>query len=55
MERVGAAHASSREVRYTERLANEHWTAVYLQRNPKWTGEGIVVDRRSKQRFGFAA
>ncbi|WP_420628054.1 ribonuclease catalytic domain-containing protein [Candidatus Leptofilum sp.] len=49
MERVGAAYAVSGDIRYAERLSNGHWTAVYLQRNPEWTGEGIVIDRRGKR------
>lgn len=49
MERVGAAYAVSGDVRYAERLSNAHWTAVYLLRQPDWTGEGIVVDRRGKR------
>ncbi|MCP5100001.1 MAG: RNB domain-containing ribonuclease [Chloroflexi bacterium] len=49
MERVGAADAISRDVRQAERLSNHHWTLVYLQQNPEWKGEGVVVDRRGKQ------
>jgi exoribonuclease-2 len=49
MERVGAAYAVSGDVRYAERLSNEHWTAVYLLQHPQWTGKGIVVDRRGKR------
>jgi exoribonuclease-2 len=49
MERVGAAYAVSGDVRYAERLSNAHWTAVYLLHRPKWTGEGVVVDRRGKR------
>lgn len=49
MERVGAAYAASGDMRYAERLSNQHWTAVYLLRQPGWTGEGIVVDRRGKR------
>ncbi len=46
MERVGAASAVSGSVRYVERQANAHWTVVYLEQNPDWSGEGIVIDRR---------
>lgn len=45
MERVGAAEAIRDDVRYVERLANEHWTLVYLLQNPTWQGEGIVVEQ----------
>ncbi|MCB9007976.1 MAG: RNB domain-containing ribonuclease [Ardenticatenaceae bacterium] len=51
MERVGAAHAVSRDVRYAERLSNAHWTAVFLLRRPEWAGEGIVIDHRGKRDF----
>jgi exoribonuclease-2 len=33
-------------VRQVERQANAHWTLVYLQQNPSWTGEGVIVDKR---------
>ena len=46
MERVGAADAVSGLVRQVERQANAHWTLVYLEQNPDWTGEGVIVDRR---------
>ena len=49
MERVGAADAVSGAVRQAERLSNHHWTLVYLQQNPDWQGEGIVVEKRGKQ------
>jgi exoribonuclease-2 len=45
LERVGAAEAVRGDVRYVERLANEHWTLVYLQQHPGWQGEGIVVEQ----------
>lgn len=49
--RVGAAEAVASSVRQTERLANKHWTLVYLRQNPGWRGEGVLVDdtgRRSR-------
>ena len=49
MERVGAAEAISGSARYAERRSNTHWTLVYLQQNPDWLGEGVVVDRRGKR------
>jgi exoribonuclease-2 len=49
MARVGAAYAVSGDVRYVERLSNQHWTAVYLLRQPEWSGEGVVIDRRGKR------
>jgi exoribonuclease-2 len=44
-ERVGAAEAVRGDVRYAERLANEHWTLVYLLQNPDWTGRAVVVEK----------
>ncbi len=44
LERVGAAEAMAGSVRQTERLANKHWTLVYLQRQPEWQGEAVVVE-----------
>lgn len=44
-ERIGAAQAVRGDVRYAERLANEHWTLVYLLQNPEWQGTGVVVEQ----------
>ena len=49
LERVGAAEAVSGSIRSAERRSNRHWTLVYLQQNPDWQGEGIIVDRRGPQ------
>ena len=49
MERVGAADAVTGGARWAERRSNTHWTLVYLQQNPEWQGEGVVVDHRGKR------
>lgn len=49
MERVGAAEAITGAARWAERRSNTHWTLVYLQQNPDWQGEGVVVDYRGKR------
>jgi exoribonuclease-2 len=49
MERVGAAEAITGSARWAERRSNTHWTLVYLQQNPGWSGEGVVVDHRGKR------
>jgi exoribonuclease-2 len=49
IERIGAAEAIRKDVRWAERQSNEHWVLVYLLQNPGWVGEGIVVDRRGRQ------
>lgn len=45
MERMAEASLSMRAIRTAERLANKHWTLVYLRQQPDWQGEGIVVDK----------
>ena len=49
IERIGAAEAIRKDVRWAERQSNEHWVLVYLLQNPGWVGEGLVVDRRGRQ------
>jgi exoribonuclease-2 len=49
MARVGAAEAVTGSARWAERRSNTHWTLVYLQQNPDWQGEGVVVDHRGKR------
>jgi exoribonuclease-2 len=48
IERVGAAAAVTGGIRQAERLANKHWTLVYLLNQPAWRGEGILVDKRNR-------
>ncbi len=48
-ERVGAAEAVRGDLRYGERISNEHWTLVYLLQNPGWQGQGIVVEQYGKR------
>lgn len=45
VERVGAAEAIGGAVRRAEALARQHWTIVYLQQHPDWSGEGVVVEK----------
>ena len=49
LERIGAAEAVTGSVRQAERLSNKHWTLVYLQQNPGWRGQGILVDKRNRR------
>jgi len=44
--RVGAAEMAAQGVRRAERLSREHWTLAYLQQNPDWRGEGVLVEKR---------
>lgn len=45
IERVGAAEVAAGAVRRAEQLARQHWTIVYLQQQPGWRGEGVVVEK----------
>lgn len=45
LERVGAAEAVSSAVRRAEQLARQHWTIVYLQQQPGWSGQGVIVEK----------
>jgi len=47
LDRISQAEAVSGSTRQVERLSNKHWTLVYLQQKPDWSGEGILVERRS--------
>ncbi len=46
---VGEADQSGITVRRTERLSNQHWKLVWLQRNPGWRGEGVVVEQGERR------
>lgn len=44
LERIGRVEALAGSVRRAERLSNQHWTLVYLNRQRDWTGQGIIVE-----------
>jgi exoribonuclease-2 len=48
-ERYGIADAASVVVRRAERLSNQHWKLAYLQQNPQWEGEAVVVDLEERK------
>jgi exoribonuclease-2 len=49
LERVGAAESITGSIRQAERLAQKHWTLVYLLQHPGWHGEGVLVDKRGSR------
>lgn len=49
LEHIGTADAVNGGVRQAERLANKHWTLVYLLQHPDWQGEGILIEKRHKR------
>lgn len=49
LARIGAVEAVGGSLREAESKANTHWTLVYLQQNPNWQGEGVLVEKRGAQ------
>lgn len=49
MGRVGAALAATLDTRWAERQSLRHWTLVYLQQQPQWQGEGVVIEERHRK------
>lgn len=49
LERAAQAESAARVVRTTERLANRHWSLVWLQQRPGWSGEAELIDVRGRR------
>ena len=49
LARAVQAEAAAGAVRRTERLANRHWTLVWLQQRPGWRGEAELIDVRGRR------
>lgn len=49
LERIGVVDLIQRDVRRAERLSRQHWTLVYLLKNPDWQGEGIIVEKHGRR------
>lgn len=41
--RIAESSAASGTIRRCERLSNQHWKRIFLQRQEKWQGDGIIV------------
>lgn len=41
--RIAEAAAASGTIRRSERLSNQHWKRIFLQRHEKWQGDAIIV------------
>ena len=41
--RIAEASAASGTIRRSERLSNQHWKSVFLQRQEKWRGDAVIV------------
>lgn len=48
-QRIAIVEAMLGNVRHVERQSNQHWTLVYLQQNPKWRGNGILVEKKERR------
>lgn len=43
-QRIAQAQMGSAAIRKSERLSNTHWKLLYLQRQPDWRGEAVIVE-----------
>ncbi len=51
MQRVAEAALGMNLIRQTERMANRHWTLVYLRQNPDWRGDAVIVENNGHRCF----
>ncbi len=49
LSRIGAVDDLVRGTRRVERFSRQHWTLVFLLQNPKWEGDGIVIETRGRR------
>jgi exoribonuclease-2 len=45
LERGSAAETAAASISQAEALSRRHWTLVYLQQHPGWTGTGVLVEK----------
>ena len=48
-EKLVSQDQRSGSVRRAERFSNQHWKLVYLQRNPQWQGQAVIVDKDERK------
>jgi exoribonuclease-2 len=48
-EKLLSQDQRSAAIRKAERLSNQHWKLVFLQRNPQWQGEAVIVDKDERK------
>ena len=48
-EKLMSQDQRSAAVRRAERLSNQHWKLVYLQRNPQWQGKAVIVHKDERK------
>ncbi len=46
-ELIGMTNAAMPDIGKTLRASNDHYKCLYLMQNPKWLGEGVMVDSRA--------
>ena len=49
LTRIAAGDSAARECTLAERESNLHWTLVFFQEHPEWTGEAVVVEKNGTQ------
>ena len=50
-ERIKAVNTSMSKVNKATRQSVEHYRCVYFRQNPKWEGEGIIVETKGQKAF----
>ncbi|NNJ91402.1 MAG: RNB domain-containing ribonuclease [Gammaproteobacteria bacterium] len=50
-EKLMSQDQRSGSIRRAERFSNQHWKLVYLQRNPQWQGQAVIVDKDERKAF----
>ncbi len=49
LHRIGASESVTGSVSQAESLARRHWTLVYLQQNPDWEGEAVLIEKNERR------
>lgn len=53
LERISEAELAAAAVRRVERLSNLHWKLIYLQDNPQWRGDAVIVVKEERKILGL--
>jgi len=48
-EKLMSQDQLSGSIRRAERFSNQHWKLVFLQRNPQWQGQAVIVDKDERK------
>ncbi|MFM8323149.1 MAG: ribonuclease catalytic domain-containing protein [Chloroflexota bacterium] len=53
IERIGYSEAIIGVIARTESLSRRHWTLVHLMRQPEWSGEAVLVEKRDGRGYAI--